>query len=99
MSTLFQTGINPEGKPLVGGLWRMAHEMGFPLEIAYLECQQHGWAPNWREAMEDASKDNNLPALMRQLETFLDEPTITRLKISYLALVGNSGLSSSSSSF
>ena len=78
------TGKTSENIPLIGGVWRLYHQEGFPLEMSHLIAKGNGWKVDWLEAMADASLDNNCPALMKQIESFLDDETIDNLKIGYM---------------
>lgn len=86
-SPIYNTGFTPEGKPLIGGVWTLWHQDGFPLEMSHLICQGNGWAVDWAEAMADASTSNNLPALVKHIEAFLSSDTMTTLKSSFYRLV------------
>ena len=88
---LYMTGTTPEGCVLIGGVWRLAHQEGFPLELSRMIVEERGWRIDWLEAMADASIDDNLPALMRQCESFMDGNTILRLKLVFQRLVDTEG--------
>lgn len=81
--TIYITGISTNGNLLVGGVWRVYHQDGFPLEMSYLILRDRGCSVDWLEAMADASTDNNLPALMKHLD-FLNQETIEILKINFM---------------
>lgn len=80
---LYRTGRTPQGIPLLGGVWRLWHQDGFPLEMSYLFCQAEGLAIDWLEAMADASLTDNLPALMEAVEAFLPADVIQDLKLGF----------------
>lgn len=87
MTSIYTTGVTPAGEQLIGGVWRLAHQDGFPLELSYVLACQGGWRIDWREAMADASLDDNLPALMRQIESFLDESSLLQLKVNFVRVM------------
>jgi hypothetical protein len=51
---LYVTGTTPEGKPLVGGIFRMKDEQGFPLDSSYDYCRESGLAIDYLELLCDA---------------------------------------------
>lgn len=81
---IYITGMTPTGKLLKGGIWTLAHQEGFPLAVSHDLAQSEGWAIDWLEAMCDASRDNNLPALMKQATAFLDADTIDYMKAAFM---------------
>ncbi|WP_289460500.1 hypothetical protein, partial [Klebsiella pneumoniae] len=76
-----------DGRMLMGGVWRLWHQAGFPLEMSYLLSMQNGIEVDWCEAMADASTDDNLPSLTQQLEGFLDDETMKKLKSGFMGLL------------
>lgn len=89
---LYKTGETPEGKNLVGGLWTFWAQEGFPIEMQLLLLEERGLVPDWAEAMADASRSNELPALMGVLEGILPEGLVLDLKGSFSKLL-SSGIS------
>lgn len=89
-SVIYSTGCTPDGKILVGGVWKLWEQEGFPLEMSHLVCRDRGWAVDWLEAMADASLTHNCPALMKHLESFLTDETLTALKAGFMRVL-NSG--------
>ena len=70
-SVIYATGCTPEGAILIGGIWKLWEQEGFPIEMSHLICRDNGWAVDWLEAMADASCTNNCPALVKHIEAFL----------------------------
>ncbi len=70
----------------MGGVWRMHHEMGFPLELSKMLCADRGILIDWMEAMADASLDNNLPSLVGHMESILNAQEVMELKIRFMAM-------------
>ena len=91
-SVIYATGCTPDGITLIGGIWKLWEQEGFPLEMSHLVCRDKGWAVDWLEAMADASCTNNCPALMQHIEGFLPAETITVLKVGFMRVL-NSGKS------
>lgn len=83
-SVIYSTACTPEGVVLIGGVWTLRAQEGFPLEMAHMVCQTNGWRVDWLEAMADASRTDECPALMRQVEAFLDAGTILALKLGFV---------------
>ena len=81
---MYATGCTPEGVVLIGGIWKMWEQEGFPIELAHILCRDKGCAVDWFEAMCDASITNNCPALMRQIDAILPEDAIRKLKIGFM---------------
>lgn len=52
-SPLYFTGKTPDGKLLLGGVFRMHDQEGFPIEASFEECQRKGWQVDWAEALAD----------------------------------------------
>lgn len=88
---IYITGISDSDRILVGGVWRLYHECGFPVESSHMICKENGLLVDWMDAMVDASTDNNLPALVRQMESFIPEKEMAQIKLSYCASVINTG--------
>jgi hypothetical protein len=92
-SVIYATGFTPEGVMLIGGIWKLWEQEGFPLEMSHLICRDRGCSVDWLEAMADASCTNNCPALMKHIEAFLPSETITALKLEFMRVL-NSGKTS-----
>ncbi len=84
---LFVTGMKPDRSPLFGGVWTLWHRDGFPLALSPLMLCNADAAADWAEAMCDASLSDNLPALMRALESFLSADEIAALKAGFTKLL------------
>lgn len=84
---IYTTGCTPDGTPLIGGVWTLRDQEGFPVEMSHLVCRDKGWAIDWMEAMADASRTNNCPALIKAVEGFLPEHAITHLKLGFMHMV------------
>lgn len=54
MNPLYVTGINPEGKLLIGGVFRMKDEYGFPLDCSRDVIKEKGWEIDYLELLCDA---------------------------------------------
>jgi len=89
-SVIYATGCTPDGVTLIGGVWKLWEQEGFPLEMSHLICRDKGWAVDWLEAMADASCTNNCPALVKHIEAFLPHDAMTALKLGFMRVL-NSG--------
>lgn len=65
----------------------MHDQEGFPLELTQLLCSGTSLAIDWCEAMADASTSNNLPTLVKQMETMFPETEVARIKQSFVRLI------------
>lgn len=83
-SPIYFTQLKP---PLIGGVWTLWHQDGFPLEMAWMTARGNGWGVDWMEAMIDASRTDNCPVLMDHISTFLDAETLTALKVRFVLMV------------
>ena len=84
---IYSTGCTPDGTILIGGVWTLRDQEGFPLEMSHLVARDKGWLIDWAEAMADASRSNNCPALMKAVEAFLPAHVITHLKVGFVQMV------------
>lgn len=84
---IYATGCAPDGTPLIGGVWMLRDQEGFPLEMSHLICRDKGWAIDWMEAMADASRTNNCPALIKAVKAFLPEHALSHLKLGFMHMV------------
>ena len=80
---VYITGKTPDGKELVGGLWTLWSQEGFPIEMFHLKCEQEGTLVDWIEALADADRRNNLHALLMQMEAFLPTHIILGIGAAY----------------
>ncbi len=83
MHTIYCTGIATDGKPLLGGIWKMYAERGIPLEISHMEAEERGCHVDWMEAIADASLSADAPRLIRELEQFMG-PAIYGIKTRFI---------------
>lgn len=86
---IYTTGYTENGVPLIGGIWTLYHQEGFPIELSNLICNNNGWLVDWMEAMIDASRSHNCPALMKMLESLLPDETIKHLKIGFMYIISS----------
>lgn len=84
--TVYQTGKSPDGKILYGGVWTLWHQEGYPIEMSHLQIASMDGRVDWCEAMLDASRSNNLPALMTILESFMPRDDIDAIKTRFQAM-------------
>lgn len=84
---IYATGCTPDGILLVGGVWTLRDQEGFPIEMSYLLVRDKGWLIDWAEAMADASLSNNCPALMKAVEEFLPAQAIAHLRAGFVHMV------------
>jgi hypothetical protein len=59
MSVLYQTGFTPDGIPLLGGIYRLKDQEGFPVDMAYELCRDKGVCPDWAEFLADAGSQKD----------------------------------------
>src|SRR5574338_1516675 len=71
------TGVSDTGKPLMGGLFTLKDEKGFPLDMAYELCLENGFLPDWAEALADAGSQSivKFDALVNELGFLIGEHT------------------------
>lgn len=67
---LYITGITPDGKFLLGGVFRMKDQMGFPLDMSYEICKEKGMEIDYCELFCDAwlHDCNGFDSVCRELE-------------------------------
>lgn len=46
--------FTPPLKPIIGGLFKLADTLGFPLMMSILECEKRGWTPGLPAFVADA---------------------------------------------
>ena len=61
--TIYITGTTPEGKLLIGGLWRKHRQEGFPLDISLMLCREQGLLPDVVELFAEAMIHFELPSV------------------------------------
>lgn len=86
-SVLYFTGVTENNQLLMGGIWKLWEQEGFPIELSNMVCKDHLVLADWIEAMLDASCSNNCPSLMTHLESFLTQEHLFALKIRFVALL------------
>lgn len=52
-SCLYQTGLSPSGEPLIGGVFKMQDQNGFPIDASFEECKSKGLKVDFLEAFCD----------------------------------------------
>jgi hypothetical protein len=69
-SPIYVTGLNPDGKILVGGIFRMKDEQGVPLDFSHDICREKGWVIDYMELLCDAWLNDCLKfdSVVRELE-------------------------------
>ena len=71
---IYQTAITTEGKCLLGGVWRLYRQEGFPVDLSFITIREMGHRPDYMEMMAEATMHGELERLMRQYpEIFTDE--------------------------
>lgn len=81
---LYITGYTTDGYPLLGGVWTLWHQDGFPLEMSHLICRESNIQIDWLEAMADASRTYNLHTIVKAIEDFLPTDMMTYLKWGFM---------------
>ena len=73
-SSLYITGTTSKGTKLIGGIWRVYRQHGFPVDLSLLEVREHGALPDVCEMMAEASLHDEPPQQVKQVpELFTDE--------------------------
>lgn len=72
---IYITGISPTGALLLGGMFRMQDEVGFPIDASFEECKRHGFKIDWLEALCDCWINDCLKydSFVRQAEMITGE--------------------------
>lgn len=82
---IYATGMTEDGDVLLGGIWTLWHQDGFPIEMSHLTVRDMpGYKIDWAEAMFDASRTDNCPALMDHIQNFLDADFVLGLKMGFM---------------
>jgi hypothetical protein len=70
MNPIYITDIAPDGRLLVGGIFKMKDQVGFPLDCSYDICKENNLAIDYCELLCDAWLTNCLgfDAVCRELE-------------------------------
>lgn len=53
MNPIYFTGVTPGGAELVGGVFALQDEHGFPVDASFDECKRRQWEVDWLEALSD----------------------------------------------
>lgn len=82
MNPLYITGINPEGKPLIGGVFRMKDEHGFPFDLSRDILRENGESVDYLELLCDAwlHDCNGFKSVCKELD-MLDENLVKLWKL------------------
>jgi hypothetical protein len=72
--TIYITGLTPDGIPLVGGIWRLYRQEGFPVDLSLLTIREKELVPDIMELFAEATIHYELPQAFKQCpEIFTDE--------------------------
>lgn len=52
-SPLYITSVGTDGKFMLGGIFKMQDQVGFPVDASFEECKEHGFRIDWLEALCD----------------------------------------------
>lgn len=63
---IYITGLTPEGIPLVGGIWRIYRQQGFPVDISLMEIREKGYLPDIMELFAESTFYAELPQVRKQ---------------------------------
>ena len=63
---IYTTGFNAEGKCLVGGIWRLYRQEGFPVDLSFMHIREMGHYPDYMEMMAEATMYGELERLLKQ---------------------------------
>lgn len=64
---IYITGLTPEGIPLVGGIWRIYRQQGFPVDISLMEIREKGYLPDIMELFAESTFYAELPQVRKQV--------------------------------
>lgn len=61
---------------MLGGMYRMHDQIGFPIDLCVLECEERGWRIDWLEALCDCWLNDCLKfdSFVRHAESASKEP-------------------------
>lgn len=70
MNPLYVTGYSPEGKPLLGGIFKAKDQCGIPLDFRFDTAREKGMAIDYMELLCDAWLSNCLgfDTIVRELD-------------------------------
>lgn len=86
---LYFTGIAPDGWPLMGGIFTMKDQEGFPVDASYDECEHRLKVHvDWAEYLADAGRQEQwkFDAASKEIEYLLGEATASDIQKRFLAL-------------
>ena len=52
-SPLYITATTPDGKIMLGGIFKMQDQVGFPIDASFEECKSQRFLIDWLEALAD----------------------------------------------
>jgi hypothetical protein len=75
MNPLYVTGHSENGRPIIGGLYHMKDQCGFPLDYEIEECRQRYWLPDYIEILADAGSQSiqKMDRVCKELELLIPE--------------------------
>lgn len=81
MSPLYITGTTRDGIPLMGGIFAMKDQEGFPVDASLHECQHKGLCPDWAEYLADAGRQKQwkFDAAYDELTNLLGQPLASEI--------------------
>lgn len=85
--TIYITGLTPEGTPLVGGIWRMYRQEGFPVDLSIMIIREKSCLPDIMELFAEATIHMELPQVQKQCPELFDDETKGRWML-YLSANG-----------
>lgn len=50
---LYITGFTIGGEKIIGGIFKMQDQKGFPIDASFEICRENGWVIDWAEALCD----------------------------------------------
>lgn len=88
-SPLYVTGVTPEGQPLVGGVYRMKDEFGFPIDLSVLVLREKGANVDWLELLADAGRQSDASKLLDAVAELEAQAQIdvAHIKASFAAII------------
>ena len=85
--TVYITGMTSEGQFLLGGVYRMKDELGFPLDASLDYCIERGnLVIDWCEFLADvgSQKDWKFDSVLEELEILLNKNTTENIRKNFL---------------
>lgn len=65
---IYLTGYTENMDKMIGGLWRLHRQEGFPIDTSLIEVRERGWFPDWMDLLAEATVHGELPTLEKQVE-------------------------------